>query len=210
MLDLGKLAKQFNMKITGAIIVGAHEFREENDYRKLGVNKFYLIEPLPAAGEILHKKYGNMANVEIAYCACGETVGNAILYADTGNDGQSSSLLCPYEHTKHYPNIKFETNYHVFVHPLDNLINDKKAYNFMSLDVQGFEEQVLKGAKQMLKHIDYILAEVNRPGTSMYIGCTTIDVLDTVLWMQGFKRVTKPVWVKGAYSDALYIKRHLL
>lgn len=211
MLDLNKCVKKFNMKIHGAIIVGAHHFREEKEYTGLGVRHFILIEPLPSAMNILIQKYADKPGFQLVYCACGASHSEAILFAETANAGQSSSLLRPKEHTKHYPDIEFNHRVKVPVRRLDNMIGGYHGqFNFMSLDVQGYELEVLKGATRQLPYVDYILAEVNKSSTEMYESCTTIDKLDYFLAGHGFKRVTEPHWVKNSYADALYIKNHLV
>jgi hypothetical protein len=53
------------------------------------------------------------------------------------------------------------------------------------MDVQGYEGEVIKGATETLKHIDYIYSEVNRGQT--YAGNMEIDEFDELL--KDFKRV---------------------
>ena len=48
----------------------------------------------------------------------------------------------------------------VKIKKLDDVINEK--VNFLKIDVEGFEYEVLLGAKNLLKQIDYILLECNR------------------------------------------------
>ena len=75
----------------------------------------------------------------------------------------------------------------------------------LAMDVQGFEGEVLKGSTETLKHIKLIYTEVNRGQT--YSGNMEIEEIDSLLGVQGFKRVEtfwpSPNWTWG---DAVYIK----
>jgi len=75
------------------------------------------------------------------------------------NRADSSSLLKPIIIKNKYKIIKREN---VYVKKLDDVIKFKanKTY-FMKIDVQGYEYEVLKGAKNSLKFIKYILIEVS-------------------------------------------------
>ena len=75
------------------------------------------------------------------------------------------------------------------------------------MDVQGFEDRVLRGATETLKHIDYLFSEANR--SEMYETCCMIDDLDKLL--SDFTRV-ETGWASPnhGWGDSLYIKSNLL
>ena len=75
--------------------------------------------------------------------------------------------------------------------------------NFINIDVQGYELEVFKGATNTLKHIDYIMSEVNTD--EVYEGCVLIDELDEFLVTFGFNRVETNM-AGGLWGDAFYIK----
>ena len=75
------------------------------------------------------------------------------------NDGQSSSLLKPDLHIKVQPQIEFKEKIKVTVKRFEDLnINDA---DFLIMDVQGFELEVLKGFGKKLKDVQFIYT-VNR------------------------------------------------
>jgi hypothetical protein len=86
---------------------------------------------------------------------------------------------------------------------LDNFIEDKDKYNFINVDVQGYELEVFKGGSEFLNSIDYIMTEVNR--AELYKGCARIEELDTFLSEYGFERV-ETTWDGGTWGDAFYVK----
>ena len=77
-------------------------------------------------------------------------------------------------------------------------------YNFLNIDVQGYELEVFKGAFESLKNIDYIISEVNRD--EVYENCPHIDELDKYLSQLNFKRVETD-WAGNSWGDALYVKK---
>ena len=80
-------------------------------------------------------------------------------------------------------------------------------------EFMNVEYEVLKGSKNVLKNIDYIMTEVNKD--EVYKDCAKIEQLDEFLSEFGFKRV-ETFWapahpmgnlsVKETWGDAFYIK----
>ena len=71
------------------------------------------------------------------------------------------------------------------------------------MDVQGYELEVFKGAEKSLKHIDYIIAEVNRD--EVYAQCPLIGDIDNYLQGFGFTRELV-TWQSESWGDAFYMK----
>ena len=86
---------------------------------------------------------------------------------------------------------------------LDNigLSND---YNFINIDVQGYELEVFKGAVNTLKNIDYIISEINRD--EVYANCAKVDDLKNFLSQYGFELVEE-TWDGQTWGDGLFIKK---
>ena len=102
------------------------------------------------------------------------------------------------------PWINFEGTEEVEVKTLDSY--NIKGYNFINIDVQGYEMEVFKGGKNTLEGIDYIYSEVNK--AELYEGCAQMSELDSFLGGYGFERV-ETYWPEDWYNwgDALYIKK---
>ena len=81
-------------------------------------------------------------------------------------------------------------------------------YDFINIDVQGYELNVFKGAVHTLKNIKYIMSEVNRD--EIYKNCARVEQLDVFLGGYNFKRVSttwdNPCGV-DTWGDAFYIKQ---
>jgi hypothetical protein len=84
--------------------------------------------------------------------------------------------------------------------------NKNKKFNFINIDVQGYELEVFKGAKNYLNEINYIIAEVNKD--YVYENCALVNEIDDFLSQFNFKR-TETSWDGVTWGDAFYIKNHI-
>lgn len=73
----------------------------------------------------------------------------------------------------------------------------------LSIDVQGYELEVIKGASETLATIDCIISEINRD--EIYENCVQIDELDSYLNDIGFTRAVT-IWTAHDWGDALYVR----
>jgi FkbM family methyltransferase len=195
------LRKKYNMNIKGIIHVGAHYGEEISEYIENGIQDIVLFEPLSECFDVLAQKVMTLnANIEGHQVALGSASGTATMYL-SDNEKQSSSILRPKIHLTHHPHVKFDGTEEVEVDLLDNF--DTKEYNFLNMDVQGYELEVLKGATETLKHIDYVYCEVNRD--EVYEGNAYVEELDEFLSSYEMKRV-ETSWEGQIWGDALYIK----
>jgi hypothetical protein len=142
-------------------------------------------------------------------CACGAEEAEMTMNVSHNNQGQSNSLLAPKLHLQQHPEVVFTDTEKVNVIPLDKLPFIKEDYNFLAMDVQGYELEVLKGATETLKHIDCIMTEINTDST--YDGNAFVWELDAFLDFYEFKRVeTSMASPSVTWGDAVYLKSHLL
>lgn len=200
------ITKYIQKNISGILQVGAHHGAEYNILKNICPN-ILMFEPQKRVFEILKQNVGNEEQVILENLAVGSTVGTMTMNVEYENGGQSSSLLKPAMHMIQYPGIKFTDTEEVNVITLNEYFKDKKySYNLMTLDVQGYELEVLKGASDILHKVDYILCEVNR--SELYHGCPMVEEIDYLLSQFNLKREITS-WDGGSWGDALYIKNEL-
>ena len=202
LIDLTDLVKKYNMNIKGVIHIGGHFGEEYNKYIELGINKQIWFEPLKSNFETLVENINNR-NITCFNTALGNQTGKINMNVELDNKKQSSSILNPKLHLIQHPTIRFTETEEVNIDKLDNFNTDTDTYNFINIDVQGYELEVFKGANKTLKHIDYIYSEVNRD--EVYENCAKVDELDKFLLNYGFSRV-ETNWACDIWGDALYIK----
>ena len=195
--DIKDLQKKYDLKIRGVIHIGAHHGQEHSCYNSMGIDKQMFFEPLPKCFKVLKE---NVRGV-LVNKALGNYNGKGEMYV-SNKDGISSSLLQPYLHMRQYPHITFKEIMEVDVVRLDDFLKDED-YNFITIDVQGYELEVFKGAVETLKGIDYIYTEVNR--CELYKGCVLIGELDKFLERYNFVN-SVTVWEGRTWGNAFYIK----
>jgi len=195
------LKRKYNLNINGVIHVGAHYGEEVPDYIETGVENIILFEPLSDTFSVLSDRMKNLsANITLNNVALGSVPQTSIMYV-SDNEAQSSSILVPNVHLTHHPNVNFPDIEEVNVTTLDSF--GYNSCNYLHIDVQGYELEVLKGATETLKHIDYVLCEVNRE--ELYEGNAYVEEIDEFLKQYGMERV-ETYWMGDIWGDALYIK----
>ena len=202
LLDYNDLHKKLNIR--GIIHIGANKGEEYEKYKYYGVKNMVFIEPRVSAFEFLKNKI-NDENVLLFNLALGNKNGTEKLNVSTGRgEGASSSILNPKLHLSLHPNVKFGEEFvYVKMEKLDNLPLQFDKYNMLTIDVQGYELEVLLGSQNTLNNIDYIHSEVNN--SEVYENCAKVDQLDKFLSKYNFVRVLTD-WKTNMWGDAFYIK----
>ena len=211
LFNLNNLIQKYQAKINGVIQIGAHYGTEIDLFLENEIKNIICFEPVPSTFEILKQNAKNKAI--IVNLAVGNENKTIEMNIETANDGQSSSILKPALHLIQYPHITFNSKIEVEMIRLDNYVQkynnennlhiNNSSYNFICLDVQGYELEVFKGAANTLNEIDYILCEVNRD--VVYYGCPMVNELDDYLKKYNFRRV-ETTWDGNIWGDAFYIK----
>jgi len=193
------------MNIRGVLHIGAHYGEEVKDYINYGIKNLVFFEPLSSSLEILEENlsvYANQANIQIFPYALGNEEKDVEMYV-SDHGGMCSSVLKPKIVLEQYPGIKFHSKETVNMIRLDDAEIDISDYNFMNIDVQGYELEVLKGSENTLKNIDYVYTEINV--AEVYEDAPHVDKLDEFLTTYRFSRVETDL-SGTTWGDAFYIK----
>lgn len=202
LISFTDLRRKYNMDIKGIIHIGAHHGEELSEYVRNGIQEIVVFEPLERNFQILHNRVKNLnANISGHQVALGSEEKEVEMYV-SDNQAQSSSVLKPKKHLTHHTHVKFNEMETVEMKTLDcyNYIE----YNFINMDVQGYELEVLKGGVQTLKNIDYVYCEVNRD--EVYENNAYVEEIDEFLASYNMERV-ETNWQGDIWGDALYIKK---
>jgi FkbM family methyltransferase len=204
LLNLEHLKNKYNMQITGILHIGAHYGEEYEEYERLfGAVPIVMWEASPANFDILNAKLGGKNNVTLINRGVGSFECEVPFYMETANTGQSNSVLKPKVHTEQYPGIVFDEISNIKVYPLDKW-EPGNAFNFINIDIQGFELHAFMGAKKTLRNVDYIMTEINR--AELYENCATVEEIDWYLSRFGFERVETD-WAGGTWGDGFYLRK---
>jgi FkbM family methyltransferase len=195
LIDIDLLVTKYGLNISGVIHVGGHIGEEIPIYKKY-TSIIHVFEPQEEC-------FSSIDSSVNKYCvALGDK--EETLQMFVANNKQSSSLLKPKEHLNQHPDVIFNSQRTVKVYPLDHFkITD---CNFINIDVQGYELNVLKGAKKTLKHIDYIYTEINV--SEIYENCALVSDLDAFL--KDFTRVESTLCGNHGWGDGFYIRNSKL
>ena len=207
MIEFESLLKKYKINISGISHFGAHLGQEVIDYKKAGSFPIHLFEPQKEIFSDLSKSFSKEENIYLYNFGLGNENKKVEINLNTNNQGMSASILEPDLHLKHHPNVTFEGKEKIEIKRYDDL--SISGVNFFAIDVQGYELEALKGSKDSLNNVDYILTEVNRK--ELYKGCVKIEELDSFLKDYDFVRVETAWWQKIIpWGDAFYIKKDLI
>jgi len=205
LIPLRQLKHNYQLKIKGVIHVGAHIGQEYNDYIDCGARDIVFVEPCSWQMQKLFNRFRNDPAVKLYQYAAGATLANGVMKTASFNKGESNSLLQPLLHLQQHPEVVFDGTEEVKIVPLDARSYfdfNPSLYNFLAMDVQGYEGEVLKGATETLKHIDYVYTEVNKGQT--YEGNALVEEIDALL--SEFTRVETKWAGNTTWGDAFFLR----
>ena len=210
------LIKDLNQYIKerkGAIHIGANDGGERDWYVENGFSPVLWFEPNLEAfnklrNNLKHVKYNNQ------YCygyGVHDTLEKTTLHI-ANNEGQSSSILPLGLHKQYHPKVHYIKDIEITLLRMDDFfktesfnsfsIND---FNFLNIDVQGCELNVIRSFGQDITKMDYIYTEVNI--AEVYEGCSLLKDIDSYLELFKFVRI-KTHMTKNQWGDALYLKQY--
>lgn len=189
----------------GAIHVGAHMGVEKDWYVQQGFSPVIWFEPNT---EVFFRLANHLKSTR-NHMAFNIGIHDELKFAKlhiANNKGQSSSILEFGTHTKYRPDIMYIGDEDIHLMRMDNFLfltgRDINDYNFLNIDVQGVELNVLKSFGELLGALDYIYTEVNEE--HLYKDCALIGDIDRYVEKFGFKR-TDTFMTKQKWGDAFYV-----
>lgn len=149
--------------------------------------KIDSFEPLPNLYPKIKKKFESNKNITTHNLALGNEEG-AIKF-NQYKYGHMSSILDISSQNSHFPREENDlVQIEVAIKTLDSmaLVNkETKGVTLLKLDVQGYELEVLKGANETMKYIDYIIIEANLE--QLYSNQPSFNVVNNYLNSKGFE-----------------------
>jgi len=203
LLNLINLSKKYNIKIDGIIHIGAHFAEEHQTYKQLNVSNIVYFEPVAKTFKVLSERIKD--NSVLYNYALGNEDKDIEMFIEDADAYGCSSILQP---SSNYINVPFSTKEIVKMKRLDSF--NFVGYNFLNIDVQGYELEVLKGSYETLKKIDYIVCEINRevPQKCLdYVGSSTVNQVSEYLKQFGFELV-ETSWDGISWGDGFYLKKN--
>tara|TARA_R100000664_G_scaffold31446_1_gene45037 strand:- start:7705 stop:8346 length:642 start_codon:yes stop_codon:yes gene_type:complete len=209
--NLQQITEHLKIQIGGALHVGAFVGEELEAYRSMGLTNTIMFEPQKDLYEIVKAKcIGDERVFNVALGSYQHTAEMFISHTEGGianGSGASSSLYKPKKHLTEHPHVKFNSKQEVKVECLDSFLEDNSidtsGYNFLNIDVQGYELEVLTGGLKFLSQVDLAVIEVNRD--EVYEHCPMVGDIDEVMNKFGLGRA-HTFWQSESWGDALYVR----
>ena len=199
------LLKDYNIKVTGILHIGAHLCEEKEDYNNSGIpdSNIYWVD----GNEELVRVQKERGIPNVFYSLIDNT--EREVEFNITNNKASSSLLELGTHADHYRDIWFVEQRRQTTTTLKNFINknsiDITKLNFWNFDIQGTELRALHSAAEYIQFADAIYCEVNCE--YVYKDCALIEDIDAFLLEKGFVRMETRIAPSYGWGDALYVRR---
>jgi len=229
LFNLNYLYNKYKMNVTGLIHVGIHEGGEIETYASLGIKNAILIEANPSRYQNLvetltigrvntncspltykrlpdHLALITKSYIPYNFAVIGDDTVAEIDLNITSHDGGMDSIFklnnegasrswCGY---RAIGKIKVPST------TLDNLVSEKHKFNFLNIDAEGAELDILIGSKELLKYIDYIIVETQ--DVPRFDNTATSNVINKFLTDANFEKMEYHDTGIG-WGDAFYIKK---
>ena len=170
--------------IKGIVYVGANTGQEVPYLQQL-VDNIILVEPIPQLHDFLMQTYPKYLTLPYAL---GSSNSVMPLYL-ASNNGESSSVLKPVNHTTYYPDILFEDYIEVGVRTFKSLVEeyniDISKFNILITDAQGYDLEAIRGFDDYITSFDLIIAEYI--DSNLYENDATLKDICDYLEPLGFK-----------------------
>ncbi|MFM6105690.1 MAG: FkbM family methyltransferase [Sphaerospermopsis kisseleviana] len=165
----------------------------------------YCFEPDPRAVVSFKEKVGNHPNINLYEIALGMSNGKQKFFQSNRTDSDwtcSGSLRKPAQHINLHPNITFPSSIDVSTFTLDtwcsanNIGNAECPIDFIWIDVQGSEIDVIKGGEVALRNTRFLYTEYS--DTELYEGQANLQQIKKYL------KAIQLVIIERWHSDALF------
>jgi FkbM family methyltransferase len=191
----------FDVAPRGVLHVGAHEAEEEPIYRDLGWGPVTWVEMLPDKAAALRQRFaGDSQNVLIEAAAW--SVSGCERDVFEASNKQSSSLFRPQTHVSAHPDVAFESGKPITTRRLDEVLDPAVRPEFLNLDCQGAEVEVMKGLGDRLGHFKWCYIEINVE--PLYEDIPLLRDVDAFMLDHGFTRIVQAIHSEVGWGDALY------
>jgi FkbM family methyltransferase len=169
------------------IDVGAHNGEFSSAAHSVLQNaRIYAFEPLPECCDKIRKTLGKNDFLEVFQVAIGDENGSVTFWRSSFSKA-SSILRMSNLHQAAFPWSAENEAIEVPLKSLDDFADtlELRPKTLLKIDVQGFEDRVLRGATRILDKVDFVIVEVSV--APLYDGQAQFDSIYNMLLSSGFE-----------------------
>jgi FkbM family methyltransferase len=158
------LYRQFLARGDLAFDLGAHVGDRISSFRRLGA-RVVAVEPQPGPAWVCRLLHGRDRAVTLLQVAVGATSGSLTLQVNTRNPTVttgSDAFRRAADGAAGWEGQRWDDEIAVPMVTLDDLIRDHGLPRFVKIDVEGFEEQALKGLSQAVPMVSFEFTTIQR------------------------------------------------
>jgi len=204
-----KLKMMQRLGINFVLDVGASVGQYSAGLRRSGYKgRIWSYEPLREAFGLLEEAAASDDLWKAINCGCGAAAGSAII--NVAKNSYSSSLLPMLAaHVASGPESQYISQETISVCSLDDSVIPSLSPGdnlWLKIDAQGYEDEVLKGATQLMHRVSALEIELSL--VPLYQGQLLIGEMITMLYQLGFRLVAvapKPVFCESETGYTLQI-----
>ncbi len=179
---------------SNCVDVGSHRGSFLAEIVRLASRGTHLaFEPLPHLYKELVASYGSMPNVRLYELALSDTVGERTFQYVVSNSGYSGFRRRRYDRPSEV--IK---ELEVRSELLDNIVPDNMPIDFIKIDVEGAELEVMRGAVTTIKRSSPTIVFEHGLGAADYYGTSPEAVYDLLGSECGLQIFLMREWLRGA------------
>jgi FkbM family methyltransferase len=166
----------------------------------------HCFEPVPEIYRNLKYNTRKFGNISCYNLALSNKTGTAGMYVSSGSSDASSSLLEPTGHKEDHPDVYFKNHIEVETMTLDDWAekNNITSVDFLWLDMQGFEYQMMQASSKILPTVKLIHTEVSMRETY----AQSLIYADLRRWLEsrGYSVVAEAIPEGSDMGNVLFVK----
>jgi FkbM family methyltransferase len=179
--------------------------------RYFGMRRAYFFEPQAQYAARLRAVARGIPDAEVFEVALGDAEGSAELHAMA--HAASSSLLPPDKGAlAEFPQHKVHEQVRVPVRTLDSLLSGRRLEDdvFIKMDVQGFEDRVIRGGREVFQRARVVLVEMSF--VPLFAGQSLFEEVHALLVQCGMhfagikNQVMMPATLRPAFAHCFYLR----